>query len=332
MAWITVVKKDQFKVGDMVVFIAIDTELPETPWSEFLRHSKFRVKTQRIRGVLSQGLTMPLDEILMGVTLPSGNPVSQIESTLDGVILNGDTLLPLNTEIGHLIGVKHYEKPVPGAHLGGEMQGNFPSSVRKTYETNIKGCTAILSEMLGKDAYITVKCDGTSSTFAHIDNVRYVCGRNWAYKESETNVYWQMYHKYNIQKIFASEPDNLAIQGEICGPGIHHRNRLQLKELQLFVFDVFNPSTGRYLGYPELEDFCDKHGLQMVPLLTTLTVDESMLDLSFWMDLVKGNYKGTENRREGIVVRSTVPGYSRRVGNRLSFKVLNDDFLEKDED
>lgn len=43
-------------------------------------------------------------------------------------------------------------------------------------------------------------------------------------------------------------------------------------------------------------------------------------------------YAGTKQRKEGIVVRPLVEQGSAVLGGRLSFKVINNDFLLKDED
>ena len=57
MGWDVVVKKNEFAPGDPCVFFEIDSVLPDgKPWAEFMRPRGFRVKTARLRGVLSQGL------------------------------------------------------------------------------------------------------------------------------------------------------------------------------------------------------------------------------------------------------------------------------------
>ena len=66
--WECVVKKGEFKIGDMVIYIEIDAELCEKLlkiigfWDEIKNIGKLngnkgnRVKTRKFRGVLSQGL------------------------------------------------------------------------------------------------------------------------------------------------------------------------------------------------------------------------------------------------------------------------------------
>lgn len=60
--WNVIIRKNEFNVGDMAVFFEIDSLLPETEWSEFLRPKKFKVKTYKLGkfNVVSQGLLMPM--------------------------------------------------------------------------------------------------------------------------------------------------------------------------------------------------------------------------------------------------------------------------------
>ena len=60
--WNVIVKKDEFKAEDLAVFFEIDSKLPETEWSEFLRPKHFKIKTMKLGkfGVISQGLLLPI--------------------------------------------------------------------------------------------------------------------------------------------------------------------------------------------------------------------------------------------------------------------------------
>lgn len=60
--WWVVVKKDQFKVGDLAIYIEVDSKVPEKEPFMFLEKKKFKIKTQKMCKVLSQGLLMhPFD-------------------------------------------------------------------------------------------------------------------------------------------------------------------------------------------------------------------------------------------------------------------------------
>jgi len=53
-------KKDNFKVGDLVVYFEIDSQLPAKPEFEFLKDVKYRIKTRKFLKTVSMGLIMPL--------------------------------------------------------------------------------------------------------------------------------------------------------------------------------------------------------------------------------------------------------------------------------
>jgi ATP-dependent RNA circularization protein (DNA/RNA ligase family) len=78
-----------------------------------------------------------------------------------------------------------------------------------------------------------------------------------------------MARKLKLEEILRSEPRNLSIQGEICGPSIQ-ANRLGLSESKLYLFNLFDIDSGKYLSHTELSAFAEKHMLNMVPTVCRL--------------------------------------------------------------
>jgi RNA ligase (TIGR02306 family) len=303
MGWDLVVKRDEFEEDSPCVFFEVDSVLPDgAEWAEFMRARKFRVRTVKFKGVLSQGLALPVS------ILPHGSHKT------------GD-------DVSEALGVKKYEIPL---HRGGAKMGSasapFPHFVPKTDEIRLQSCLGVLDELEGHPCYITTKCDGTSATFARDGDEFLACFRNFTKKEDETNIYHRMAAKYGLAEKL---PQGVAIQGEICGPGIQ-KNRLMLTEPELFVFTVYDWLTRRRFDAANLVLFCEEYGLRTVP------IDEIgapfYYSLEQLLEMAKGKYEGTKNRREGIVVRPTTGIYSPTLQGPLSFKVLNNDFLLKDED
>ena len=63
LGWVCISKKNEFNVGDMAVYIEIDSKCPETDERfAFLANKKFKVKTMKLGKfkVISQGLALPL--------------------------------------------------------------------------------------------------------------------------------------------------------------------------------------------------------------------------------------------------------------------------------
>ena len=63
LGWECVAKKNEFNVGDKCVYFEIDSVLPIESWNDHLRKEPdkpLRIKSIRLRGVLSQGLALPI--------------------------------------------------------------------------------------------------------------------------------------------------------------------------------------------------------------------------------------------------------------------------------
>jgi RNA ligase (TIGR02306 family) len=302
LGWHCVVKKGEFEEGDLCVYFEIDSVLPELPEFEFLRDKKFRVKTVRLRGVLSQGLAVPLG------------------------VLPQDRQYEEDDDVTEVLGVKKYEPEIP-AQLQAEMRAPFPARIPKTDETRIQtNPEEIIAEFSGKRVYITEKLDGSSATYAAIDGDVHVCSRNRSLVEDYESTYWMLYRELRLDEVLRNH-DNLAIQGEVCGPGIQ-KNPLMLKSPRLFVFDVYDIDKKRYYGYHDLIGFCKLHTLPTVPLCEERIFDFETLDSL--LDYAKGTYESGKTR-EGIVIRTVPAEYSQALNGRASFKVINNEYLLEEE-
>ncbi len=335
--WQTIVKKDEFKIGDLVVFCEIDCLLPEKPEFEFLRVKHFRIKTQKMRGVVSQGLVLPLS-----ISYDGGEnyPLSDYIE---------EEHLMVGADVTELLGIKKYEAPI-SPQLMGMAKGNFPTYiVPKTDEERLQSCMSVLDEMRGKMCYITQKEDGTSFTAYHIVEPDMnpeepglkeyfgVCSRNLelkneAFPGSDVNVYWKIAKQYNIKEkledYYHDYGVNLAIQGEICGDGIA-KNPLELPRntQQLHIFNIYNIDEHKYLDYEVIETIC---AILEIPMVETIYLGKFNFTLEELLKMAEGKYSGTNNEREGIVVRPDFETFSETLQGRMSFKVINNNYLLKE--
>lgn len=86
--WWVIVRKDQFKVGDLAIYIEVDARVPaDNPAFEFLAKRDFKVKTLKMCKVVSQGLLMEPEDF--GWTL---NEPAQFCGGVETINANGDTL------------------------------------------------------------------------------------------------------------------------------------------------------------------------------------------------------------------------------------------------
>lgn len=296
LGWQIIVRRDEYKVGDRCIFVVIDSLLPDKPEFEFMRKNKFRVRSVKLRGELSQGIVFPL-------------------SILPNQSYN------IDDDVSEILGITHYEKPIP-VSLGGLVRGNFPSHIiSKTDEERIQNVPNIVDELTDLLVCATMKMDGTSSTYINFNGEYYVCSRNNSMKLDNDNMYTKMFHKYNLMEVMKDK--NIAIQGEICGPGIQS-NRMGLKDHQLFVFNIFDLNERKYLNYNDFMNMIEELGLQSVPVIDTFVFNHTMEEL---LDMAAGLYYDNGKRAEGMVIRPVVERYSNVLRGRTSVKIVNDLYL-----
>jgi RNA ligase (TIGR02306 family) len=304
LGWQCVTGKGNFKDKDLVVYIEIDSVADPKPQFEFLKDRHYRIKTIKLRGELSQGLCLPISDF------------PEIPDTCG-----------IGDDVSEYVGVKHYEKPIPTS-LAGELKGWFPSFISKTDEERIQNIPDVIQELSGKPYYITVKCDGTSCTTYIKDGELNVCGRNFNIRENENNVYWKAICRNDIEKKL-QRMGNFCLQGEVVGHGIQ-KNRLGLPEIDFLIFNIFDIDKGQFLSFDLFKRTIKQFELKSVPIMEEgESFGYTVEDL---LKKAEGFYEGTKNNREGIVVRSKEETYSHITRRRLSFKVINNQYLLGDEE
>ena len=307
--WKVVVKKGEFQVDALAVYIEIDSWV-SNDIAPFLSKGKEprefegvkgeRLRTVKLRGQLSQGLLLPLEPTC-----------ANIESELfEGL----DVSLPLN--------ILKWERPM-NAQLAGMARGNFPSLVPKTDQERIQNLTRSFAEYQLDTWSITEKLDGSSCTFYLDDEgVFHVCSRNLDLKEDEANSFWKVAHKFQIEDIMRRNfMLGMAIQGEMIGEGI--QGNQYKTQLDFYVYDMYNTHTGQYILPMQLKAACERLGLKHVPILAEST-DIKEQSIQSILDFAEGKSLLNGSNREGVVFKSNT------VHDR-SFKSISNSWLLKNE-
>jgi RNA ligase (TIGR02306 family) len=330
--WQFVVKKGEFKVGDLGVYFEIDSVLDSTNpvFSFLMKNGKMPyLRTKRLKGQISQGLMLPITCLnhYGKHSCPYG------EHYLSYSDEHGDhtILLTEGTDVTDLTKTVKYEPEIP-AQLSGLVKGNFPSFLVKTDQERVQNIPEIIEEIV-KNMYpvtITIKFDGTSATYFYKDGEFGVCSRNLQLKDTEDNTYWKIARKYNLETLFNKfNPGNrnLAIQGEICGPGIQ-KNRLGLTEQKFFVFAVFDIDKHEYVGFDELQSICKRFQLETVDVLYHNAL-APFVNLEGVLSLADSAKYSNGSPAEGIVIQTTQPTFSPILNGRITFKAISNKYLEK---
>ncbi len=352
--WTCVVKKGEFKPGDTGIYFEIDSFLPadddryaflakdfrdfKDPNDNFTLVRGARLRTMTLRKQLSQGLFLPLSSF------------PELADVLVG------------TDVTEILGIRKWEAPIPN-ELEGSVLGALPSYIKTTDQERIQNLMTVLdTDIIGRTFEKSIKLDGTSMTVyfsnrtveaGHVG----VCGRNWEYArgnhftlggfikrgewwkafkalfqwkkyaEKEDNTYFKVADDLNLIEALRDYGRNIAVQGELVGPGIQGNVEL-MKDHEFYIFDVWDIDDHRYLSPVEREDLIqdlEAHAagdLKQVPVLesTTFLVDTTVESILATADGPSIN----QPKREGVVYK--------RDDGKFSFKAISNSYLMAETD
>lgn len=341
LGWQVVVRKNEFNINDLIVYFEIDSILPEKSIFEFMRDRKFRVKTIKLRKVLSQGLIISIKDILPKNKYIEGQDVTDIigvkkydpEPEINYQKINKVKMPFYLKPFKRLIATNNFFRKHFGYLIGIKKTFNFPKFIRKTDEPRLQSNPEFLDFLTpDRNFFITQKIDGTSGTFYYNNGLYGICSRNLEIFNNkcprffQENIYKIISDKYKIEEKLNELKKNIAIQGEIVGEGIQ-ANKLKLTGLDLFVFNIYDIDKSNYYNFEDFINFCKELGLKTVPILNPKKQFLQKPTIEELLERAKGNYE-SGNPQEGIVIRPIKEELLHTLG-RFSFKVINNDFLLK---
>ena len=309
--WKVVIKKGEFKVGDLAVYLEIDSWVPHELAPFLTKNASIpreyngvkgeRLRTVKLRGQVSQGLLLPFTAT-MAIKIGAGP--GALFDDYEGV------------DVTELLGIQKWEAPV-SAQLAGQAKGTFPTSlIPKTDQERIQNCFRDIQKKGDVTYEVTMKLDGSSMTIFRWEGELRVCSRNMELlinEENADNSFVAM-----ALKIGDKIPNGFAFQGELMGPGTQG-NREGFKEHKFFVFDVFNIKEHKYLRPHARQLECKHRGLDHVPVIDNASCPPESVEAG--LTLAEGpsiNHK----IREGLVWKCNEdPSFS--------FKTISNKFLLK---
>lgn len=313
--WKVVVKKGEFNIGDLAVYLEIDSWVP-TELAPFLSKGKEprefegikgeRLRTVKLRGQLSQGLLLPVE-------VDNGQ--------FSGVVhlVKGDYCVEEGMDVSDVLGIIKWEKPM-NAQLAGMAKGNFPTLIPKTDQERIQNLKKEIAGAVesGLQFEITEKLEGSSMTCYLIDGVFGVCSRNLDLKEEGGTTFWEVARRDGIEdKMRIAGMNNFAIQGELIGPGIQG-NIYKLNKPVFMVFDVYNINAGSYLTPHDRRALIRVLDIPHAPVLL-VDKDLGVGSIDEILQWAEGESKLGKTEREGIVFKE--------VNGGMTFKAISNKYL-----
>lgn len=351
--WHIMVRKDQFKPGDLAVYFEIDSKVPAEEPFMFLEPKHFKIKTQKyFKGtVISQGLLMGFEDFgwekdayKLGDFLTQKLKVTYaVEEDNARKASSVDKYKKMAQRHGKLFSHQPFRwlmrrtwgKKVLFLFFGktSDKKAGWPAWVAKTDEERVENMPWIFNN---KSPFVaTEKIDGTSTTFTMKrgkfgKNDFYVCSRNVVFDKPDkncfydTNVYIEMAEKYDIEKILESiltdDPtlDWVTLQGETYGAGIQKRD-YGLKEHRFAGFNFITSKEGRWDSVRAAK-FMTQYNIPWVPIL-----DENYI-LPDTIEELRAFSHSEGSRIDGVIKEGIV---FRSQDGSMSFKCVDPEFLMK---
>lgn len=345
--WTIMVRKGEFKPGDLGIYFEVDSQVPAKKQFEFLASKHYKIKTQKYKtteGVFySQGLLMHANDFGFNIVYKDNQPVAIGCHYLD------DESRFLTKELGIIyaslddnkrkllykkqpITIPKSFKWLAHTKLGYKLckllfkprVQKWPYWVKRTDEERIQNIPYILKDK--SEWIVTEKLDGTSTTFTLKKDLFktefYVCSRNLIVTNKE-NIYYKMALKYDIERklkrFLKNNPELnwVTIQGETYGPGIQKRT-YSCTEPQFRVFNFITSDKGRY-NTIQAANICKSMDILFVPI-----IDEHFIlfdTIEEILDYANGTSVLDNGMREGFVFRSQ--------DGTKSFKAVSNEYLMK---
>ena len=381
--------KGDFGDGALGVYIPPDSIVPQTEVFRFVWEGKGytpdsipdtdgtnvtaivpekyrRIKAKTLRGVISEGLLMPVNTLFPLGTLTQG-------------IAAGD-------DVAEILGITHYDPP-DTTSLGGDAEiapGKDSKKIR--YPKTLRGWFRFLLSKVafwrkpvdtqehaqldipeydidawqkhrgalveGEEVWITEKIHGANSRFVYIPPMlcgmhggipgRMYCGSHHQWKKDLPGSAWWTCLKQNpwIEEFCKTYP-NFVLYGELVPTQKPYMYGQKDGKYRLFAFDVFDKTLRRFLSWPELltlpwchlyaegEDFQARGILDDIHWVPTIF--KGIYDPNTMRTFAEGPslVPYANHIREGIIIKPVEERRDNRLG-RVIMKLKSVKFLEKD--
>lgn len=353
--WVIIGKNDNLQVGDKCVYFEVDSKVnAEDERFAFLEKRNYKIKTQKMCKVISQGLLMPLSvfpeisdaDVNTDVTKTLKVTYAVEEDNARKGKVDPDAKYKSMAARHQKIFKQKWARWLMRRSWGKKLMfmffgkkkdrpRTFPTHFPFVHKTDEERCENI-PWVLGyeRPLIVTEKLDGTSSTYILERKKQhkyefYVLSRNVRQADEKQecyhdhNIYWDMAFKYDIERHLKEYLENnpdcpyVCIQGESVGSV--QGNPLKLPEDDLYCFNFIDGRTGRTDSLTG-KNIVEQWEMKWVPIL-----DEHYMvpnDMEEFKQFATAKSVVNPNvLREGIVLRDPT--------NDFSFKNVSREYLLK---
>ena len=325
--WRVVTARDEIRPGDEAVYFEIDSALPADDDRYGYLHTRclkrfrrtggrpdtvvVRIRTAKIRGVLSQGLLMPRWKFSELLSFSVGDDVTSVLRVIHYDELFEEVSAERHTGGG---GDRAKANRLPKAPAGYPMEYAFP----RTDQERVQNIDDVLrsGRYAGLHFEVTEKLDGSSMTVCWLPTVRpdspiALCSRNLEVSVDGDGKFARAFRDFALGRAVRMMSElcfgghDIALQGELTGPGING-NRAGRGDFCYNVFDVFDVTLCRFAKPADVVAACATCGVPHVPVIDPMMpYDAEVFTSDGLLAMADGAsvFSPHGNPREGLVFK-----------------------------
>jgi RNA ligase (TIGR02306 family) len=288
-----VVRKGQFKIGDLAVYIEPDYMVPVIePEFTFLadkaKNGYARISAIRLRSERSFGLLI---------------------SARDGWKV-GDNVLDI-------LNIKRYEPEITGIVMQTE-DAPAPNVFHVKYDMeNYRRYSNTFEDY--EFVEISEKINGSNSKFVFTNGCLNVGSHTRWKKRNDQNVWWKAAIHYDLETKLQKYPD-YVFYGELYGHIKGYRYGCENGNFKLAFFDIMK--DGKWLNVGEVNTILNDLNLPKVPIFYNGPWSNDLIRFADGLSTIEGS----NHIREGVVVKPFINRYTPEVG-RVILKIVSFDYL-----
>lgn len=311
-----VIPKGRYNVGDKVIYLPIDSVLPEELVKKIGLEGRLagikknRIKTAILRGEISQGVVCDI-------------------SIIDGC----SDITP--SGITSFLGIEKYS-PLEKTIAEGVLTA-LPEFLSKYDIENAENHSDVVNKMMDMNVFVTEKIEGSNCSVSYdITNDKFSVNQrenSIVEIESGKHTFWEVARKNNIFEklkniaIELGAKSNISIYFEMIGPG-YQGNIYKLKENNAISYDL--KIDFKWVNSGTFFDIVKKYDIYCVPLLSSGCTLRQYLNGKTLQEKSNGTSMLYKTLREGIVIKPEIEQYSNELCGRLFIKQRDPIYLAND--
>jgi RNA ligase (TIGR02306 family) len=272
-------------------YLPPDSVVPgDRPEFAFL-DGKFRIKAKKLRGIMSQGLLVPVPDNFQ-----------------------------IGDDVTEYFGVTRYIPPADVEGPGNICYGPPDRGVKYDIDCWFKYKKLMIP---GECCVMTEKIHGTNARYTFQDDKMWAASRTLYRTDTAGSTYWRVANQNPQIEEFCRAYPGTILYGEIFGWVQHLRYGANPGQLWFRAFDVYE--RGAYWSYGKFEQEMSRYGIEIVPTVYLGPYSDEKV-----LEVMSGKSTIANNIREGVVIRLFYERYDpeNRLG-RIIMKAVSPEYLEK---